>query len=94
MTLLHFAYRRVISSRDNKFKILNLLLSPIFIHVFQGKSWYFNKNPKGSTETTIASYCRQKPRPRQWVRLESTFVEYPCIGLSNEEFEIFKTPKP
>ena len=31
---------------------------------------------------------------RQWVRLESAFVENSCVGLSNGEFKIFKTPKP
>ena len=31
---------------------------------------------------------------RQWVRLESAYVENPCIGLSDGEFKIFKIPKP
>ena len=41
----------------------------------------------------IASYCRQKPQPSQWVRLERAFVEKTCIGFSDGEFKIFKTPK-
>ena len=45
------------------------------------------------TDRKIASYRRQKPQPRQWVTLESTFVENPCIGLSDGEFKIFKDPK-
>ena len=53
-----------------------------------------SQSPSMVKQLKIASYRRQKPHPRQWVRLESTFVENPCIGLSVGKFIIFQTQKP
>ena len=61
-------------------------LSEVVIYngmLYMGKSKFSLCRQRLSIKSEkIESYHRHKPQPRQWVRLESAFVENPCIGLS------------
>ena len=50
----------------------------------------YNKKALSKLFKKIASYRKQKPQPNQWVRLERSFVENPCICLSDGEFKILR----